>query len=108
MELKIPSQEQAYWGLRAMKTVALADGVLDDSELHLLASIQRIFGTTHEVEQLSPITPADLGLGFPDPQLRQQLVQGLIVMSLIDGKPMPRRHTSSRNSHGRWRSVLPR
>ena len=39
MELKIPSQEQAYWGLRAMKTVALADGVLDDSELHLLASI---------------------------------------------------------------------
>jgi hypothetical protein len=46
MELKIPSQEQAYWGLRAMKTVALADGVLDDSERHLLASIQRIFGTT--------------------------------------------------------------
>jgi hypothetical protein len=41
MELKIPSQEQAYWGLRAMKTVALADGVLDDSERHLLASIQR-------------------------------------------------------------------
>jgi len=86
MELKIPSQEQAYWGLRAMKTVALADGVLDDSELHLLASIQRIFGTTHEVEQLSPITPADLARGFPNPQLRQQLVQGLIVMSLIDGK----------------------
>ena len=26
MELKIPSPEQAYWGLRAMKTVALADG----------------------------------------------------------------------------------
>jgi hypothetical protein len=55
MELKIPSQEQAYWGLRAMKTVALADEVLDDSERHLLASIQRIFGTTHEVEQLPPI-----------------------------------------------------
>ena len=65
MELKIPSQEQAYWGLRAMKTVALADGVLDDSELHLLASIQRIFGTTHEVDQLSPITPADLAWDFP-------------------------------------------
>jgi len=86
MELNIPSQEQAYWGLRAMKTVALADGALDDSELHLLASIQRIFGTTHEVEQLSPITPTDLARGFSDPQLRQQLVQGLIVMSLIDGK----------------------
>ena len=86
MELKIPSPEQAYWGLRAMKTVALADGTLDNSELHLLASVQQIFGTTHELEQLSPIAPADLARGFPDSQLRQQLVQGLIVMSLIDGK----------------------
>ena len=86
MELKIPSSEQAYWGLRSMKTVALADGTLDDAELHLLASVQQIFGTTHAPEQLSPITPADLAREFPDPQLRQQLVQGLIVMSLIDGK----------------------
>ncbi len=86
MELKIPSSEQAYWGLRAMKTVALADGTLDDAELHLWTSVQQIFGTTHAPEQLSPITPADLAREFPDPQLRQQLVQGLIVMSLIDGK----------------------
>jgi tellurite resistance protein len=86
MELKIPSPEQAYWGLRAMKTVALADGTLDDAELHLLASVQQIFGTTHALEQLSPIAPIDLARGFPDPQRRQQLVQGLIVMSLIDGK----------------------
>jgi hypothetical protein len=56
MELKIPSPEQAYWGLRAMKTVALADGTLDDAELHLLGSVQQIFGTTHAPEQLSPIS----------------------------------------------------
>ena len=86
MELKIPSPEQAYWGLRAMKTVALADGMLDDSERHMMEAIQRIFGTTHELEQLAPITPAELARELPDPQLRQQLVQGLIVMSLIDGK----------------------
>jgi uncharacterized tellurite resistance protein B-like protein len=85
MELKIPSQEQAYWGLRVMKTVVLADGTLDDAELYLLASVQQIFGTTHDPEQLSPIAPADLAREFTDPQLRQQLVQGLIVMSLIDG-----------------------
>ena len=86
MELKIPSPGQAYWGLRAMKTVALADGTLDDAERHMLASVQQIFGTTHAPEQLALITPADLAREFPDPQLRQQLVQGLIVMSLIDGK----------------------
>lgn len=86
MELKMPSSEQAYWGLRAMKTVAMADGALDDSERHMMESIQRIFGTTHKLEQLAPITPMDLAQALPDPQIRCQLVQGLIVMSLIDGK----------------------
>lgn len=85
MELKIPSLEQAYWGLRAMKTVALADGMLDDSELHMMEAVQRIFGTTYSLEELASIAPAELARAFPDPQLRQQLVQGLIVMSLIDG-----------------------
>ncbi|WP_447983197.1 hypothetical protein [Nitrospira sp. Nam74] len=86
MELKKPSPEQAYWGLRAMKTVALADGALDASELHMILSIQRILGTTHSVEHLTPITPMELAQALPDPQIRRQLMQGLIVMSLIDGK----------------------
>jgi tellurite resistance protein len=85
MELKIPTREQAYWGLRAMKTVALADGKLDDSERHMMEAVQRIFGTTYSLEELASIAPAELARAFPDPQLRQQLVQGLIVMSLIDG-----------------------
>jgi tellurite resistance protein len=85
MELRIPSPEQAYWGLRAMKTVAMADGALDPSEHHMMESIQRVFGTTHDLEQLSPLTPSELAQAFPDPQLGQQLIQGLIVMSLIDG-----------------------
>ena len=85
MELKIPSPEQAAWGLRAMKTVALADGALNASELNLLASVQKVLGTTYSIEELAPITPGELALGLPDPQIRRQLVQGLIVVSLIDG-----------------------
>jgi uncharacterized tellurite resistance protein B-like protein len=84
MELKIPTPEQAYWGLRAMKTIALADGALDDSELHLMEALQRIFATTYLLEELAPIAPADLAQAVSDPQLRRQLAQGLIVMSLID------------------------
>lgn len=87
MELKLPNHEQAYWGLRAMKTIAMADGVLNESERHMLASVQQIIGTTYEIEGLAPITPLELAQAFPDPQLRKQLVQGLIVVSLIDGKP---------------------
>jgi tellurite resistance protein len=90
VDLKIPSPEQAYWGLRAMKTVAMAEGALDESERHMMASIQRIFGTTHDLEQLTPIMPAELARALPDPQLRKQLVQGLIVMTLIDGKASPK------------------
>ncbi len=84
MELKMPSPEQAFWGLRAMKTVALADGELSASELRMTECIQRIFGTTFSPEELVPIVPTDFARAFPDPQLRRQLVQGLIVMFLID------------------------
>ena len=93
MELKIPSPEQACWGLRAMKTVALADGAIDKSEEHLMESVQRVFGTKYPLEQLEPITPADLALALPDPQIRRQLVNGLIVMSLIDREVSPQEAT---------------
>ena len=85
MEFKRPSPEQAYWGLRAMKTVALADGAIEASELHMMESIQRILGTDYQVDQLEAITPAELACGVEDRQIRNQLVHGMIVMSLIDG-----------------------
>lgn len=86
MELKMPSAEQARWGLRAMKTIALADGALEESERHMLSSIQAVLGTNYPVDELSPVTPAELAKGLTDRQIRHQLVQGLIVVSLIDGK----------------------
>ncbi|MDR4495544.1 MAG: hypothetical protein R3B74_14250 [Nitrospirales bacterium] len=89
MELKLPSSEQAYWGLRAMKTVAMADGELAASEWHMIQSLQKIFGTTHDLEHMGPVTPVELARALPDPQIRRQLVQGLIVMSLIDVNVSP-------------------
>ena len=86
MTFMLPSQEQAYWGLRAMKTVAMADGPLDASERHMLESVQQIFGTAHDLEQLALLTPTELARAFPERQLRTQLVQGLVVMALIDGR----------------------
>lgn len=89
MELKIPNSDQAYWGLRAMKTVALADRKLHASELHMMECIQRIFGTTFSLEELAPISPVDLARALPDLQIRRQLLNGLIVMSLIDREASP-------------------
>ena len=90
MELKIPTPEQAYWGLRAMKAVALADGTLDASERQVMAAVQRVFGTHHQTEELEPITPEELAGALPDPQISRQLVNGLVVMSLIDREVSPR------------------
>jgi tellurite resistance protein len=86
MELKIPTREQARWGLRAMKTVALADGRLDDAERQMLTSVQAILGTNYPIEDLTPITPEELASALTDRHIRHQLIQGLIVVSLIDGK----------------------
>jgi tellurite resistance protein len=72
-----------------MKTVAMADGVLDASELRMMASVQGVVGTTYAVDELALVTPAELARTLPDPQIRRQLVQGLIVMSMIDQKPSP-------------------
>jgi tellurite resistance protein len=87
MELITPTSEQAFWGLRAMKTVALANGTLDASESHMLEAIQRVLGTSHPLDRLEPVTPAELASALPDPRIRRQLVQGLVVMSLVDREP---------------------
>jgi tellurite resistance protein len=84
VELKMPNHEQAYWGLRALKTVALADGALTAQEEGLLEAVQRMHGTNYQMDQMNPINPADLARGLTDSQLRRQLVQGMIVISLID------------------------
>lgn len=89
MELRIPTSEQAWWGLRAMKSVALSDGRLDESERQVMEAVQRVFGTTHDLEALAPVTPEDLAVGLMDQQIRKQLVNGLIVMSLIDQEVKP-------------------
>jgi len=67
----------------------MADGALDASELHMMEAVQQMIGTTHQLEQLSPITPVELARALPDQQIRGQLVQGLIVMSLVDRKASP-------------------
>ena len=52
----------------------------------MLTSVQTILRTNYAVEDLTPITPEELASGLSDRQIRYQLVQGLIVVSLIDGK----------------------
>lgn len=89
MELHMPSPEMIPFGLRAMKRVAMANGRFDDAERSLLAAAQAVFGTNHDLDTLAPIEPAALAAAIPDPRLREQLISGLIVMTLVDGEATP-------------------
>jgi len=89
MELRIPPKEIVPFGLRAMKTVALANGRIDQLERDLLSAAQAVLGTTHDVDALLPIEPEELATAVVDPQLREQLVSGMIVMTMVDGEASP-------------------
>jgi hypothetical protein len=52
MELRIPTKEIVPFGLRAMKTVALANGRIDQLARDLLSAAQAVLGTTHDVDAL--------------------------------------------------------
>ena len=86
MELQIPPPEKVPYAMRAMKTVALADGELDPTECALMEAAQKLFGVEIDIDPLPSITPQELAAEFTDPQLRWQLCHGLIVMALADGK----------------------
>lgn len=87
MEFTVPTPEQGIFGLRAMKTVAQADGELDASELAMLHAGKELCGAECELADLPAITPAELAAAITDPQLRWQLVQAMVLMSAIDERP---------------------
>ena len=84
MEFQMPNPRQVEAGLRALKTVGLADGSLGEAERTMLDSVQQIMGTAYDIDQLDAIAPRELAAAIADPQLRWQLCAGMIIMSFID------------------------
>ena len=85
MDFQIPPPDKVPFGMRAMKTVALADGEFDATERALMEAAQELFGVSIDIDSLELITPEELAREITDPQLRWQLSHGMIVMSLADG-----------------------
>ena len=67
MELYLPPPELVLAGQRAMKTIALADGALDDSERSFLEAVQHMFRTPVDVDALEPIEPDELAASVVSP-----------------------------------------
>ena len=88
MRLMRPDPAAALLGLRALKTIATSSGEMGPAQRGLMKASQKvILGIETDIDALPTITPADLAAGFPAGELRQQLVNGLIVTSVADGVP---------------------
>ena len=88
MRLLQPDPAAALLGLRAMKTVASANGPMSPVRRTLLDAARRvILKVDADVDALDPIKPLEFAAGFTSPELREQFTNGMLVMALSDGVP---------------------
>jgi hypothetical protein len=88
MHLMRPDPATALLGLRALKTIATASGEIGPAQRGLMKAAQKvILGIEADIDALPAVTPAELAAGFPDGELRQQFVNGMLVTAVADGVP---------------------
>jgi len=93
MPLLRPPPELVPFGLAAMKSVALAAGEVRPGARRLIDAAQVLFlHTTVDFDALEPLEPARFAEMFASvpASLRDQLVRGMCVLSVVDGVPDPR------------------
>ena len=87
MPIPTPPPAIARAGLRALKTVATADGEFQALERDLLDSLQRyVLHSELELDALEPITAEELAEAVPEGEFRERILHGAIMMALIDGE----------------------
>ena len=92
------SEEEGLIVVRALYTVALADGALDERERLYLEMHRDLLGRVAQkaldLDRLEPIDPADVGAVLTGKGQREALVQRLVIMTMLDGP--------TRLSVGQW------
>jgi hypothetical protein len=89
MQILHPNTDEARLALRAMSQVAAATAPNPPARRLMEAAQRHLLGTAYDLDALEPITPEELARGYPDPALRRQLVQGMVVASIANGAPAP-------------------
>lgn len=85
MDLAVFTPAQLPAALRAMWTVAHANGSITEPEAQLFTAIAAMHGAS--LPPLGPITSAEVAAAIPDPHARKRLVQLAIVTAMVDGEP---------------------
>ncbi len=86
MELHLPTTHEARAGLRAVKTVLTLEAPLNPIEVKLIAAAQRhVLRSDVDIDALEPITPTDLREAVTRPEIRAQILAGVVVATFASG-----------------------
>lgn len=91
MQLLRPSPQQAAAGFRAIAQVARVVPLGPAGRAVISAAQSALLGTAYDLDTAAPIAPEALAEALDDPALRDQIIQGMLVISLADGMPDPAR-----------------
>lgn len=90
MSFRVPSRPTAHAALRAMLTVAAADGSVTDNARQLMRSGQQwLLGTDFDLDALEPISAAELAREVSDRHDRDRIVGACLLVTMIDERPTP-------------------
>jgi len=74
-----------------MVTVARAPGEIANPVRCLIEAAQKVLvGSSERIDDLASITPGELAAGIERPEIRNQLVNGMVVAALSAGAPPPK------------------
>lgn len=83
------TRAEAELVLRALKTVAMADGTFAVKEQALLAASAELLDTPATPAEVPTISPAELAAGLTDPERRLVGLKACLVMGIVDGQISP-------------------
>lgn len=75
-------------GLASCKRVALTAGELSERATSFLCGLRdHLLHVDVEIDELAPITAAELAAAVPEPEWRERILRGMTLIALLDGDP---------------------
>ena len=89
MDLTLPLPNQAQHTLRALVTVARADGDLHSQEVRMIELFAEAMDLQVDVRRLESIAPETLAPELRDTDAARALIQRLVILTTLDGEVTP-------------------
>ena len=86
MTLLLPPTEHGVFVIRALKSLALADGAIHPQEQRLIEIAAETLGLDVDVAALETIEPDELASGLSESDSREALMKHMVLLSTLDAE----------------------